>query len=256
MQYSRIAKNAKLGDGCIARSCRNANLTFVSTDIELLNLKREMCLNEGLIIGDIGTQKSGYGGKKIIYKFGSRVDERITDVYHASLTDLIKTLDKEDVFLWYMDDGSWHKNQHLHHLYCNMLNDEELEVLIEQIYNLFGVRPKARKDRKQDGREFNYLYFPRNLTIQFRPQFKEYVMSKGLMSMYYKFGGLEYTDFLETLDFVIPDNVFSAVANSFSGAKRAKGTDISIEDEGSQILVKYTNRKGEVKQRNILKEAV
>lgn len=194
MQYSRIAKNAKLGDGCIAKSCKNANLMFMSTDIKLLHLKRSMCLDEGLVIGDMGTQKSGYGGKKTIYKFGSRVNERITDVYNASITDLIQTLDKEDLFLWYMDDGSWHKTRNTMHLYSNMLDDEETEILIESIGSLYGILPRKRKDRKKDGRSFNYLYFPRTLVKAFRPEFKEYAISHELDTMYYKFGGLDYKE--------------------------------------------------------------
>lgn len=192
--YSRIAKNARLGDGCIVQQVKNASLMFISTDLDLLLIKKLMCNKDGYYAGEIGTQKSGYGGTKPIYKFSTRVHEKITTVANASLTDLIKSIDKEDLFLWYMDDGSWHKNRHTMHLYSNMLDDTETEELITRIGEIYGIAPRARKDRKKDGRSFNYLYFPRELVKRFRPEFKEYVMDYGLESMYYKFGGIDYKE--------------------------------------------------------------
>lgn len=194
--FSRIAKNAKLGDGCVVTnaSAKNAYLAFMSTDLNVLKLKKQMCEEEGFISGKFGTQKSGYGGTKTIHKFNTRVNEEITKVYQASISDLISTLDKEDLFLWYMDDGSWHKNRYTIHLYSNMLNDEETNELITKIGDIYGIAPNPRKDRKQDGRSFNYLYFPRGLVKLFRPEFKEYAMSHELDTMYYKFGGLDYKE--------------------------------------------------------------
>jgi hypothetical protein len=194
VEFSRIAKNARLGDGSIVKRAKNANLMFVSTDLPLLYFKKYLCNLEGIKTGRVKTQKSGYGGKKTIYKFSSLVDEKITKVYDAPMYEILQSLDKEDLFLWYMDDGRWHKNRHTMHLYSNMLNDEETEVLIGRIEELYGIAPRKRKDRKKDGREFNYIYFPRDLVRKFRPEFKEYVTSLQLESMYYKFGGLDYED--------------------------------------------------------------
>lgn len=194
--YSRIAKNARLGDGCVAKqsTSKNAQLSFISTDLDVLKVKRQMCIEEGFYCRDFRTQTSGYGGTKTIYNFHTRIHENITKIYHAEIKDLINTLDKEDLFLWYMDDGSWHKNSFTMHLYSNMLDDDETNDLIKQIGDIYGILPRARKDRKKDGRSFNYLYFPRQLVKLFRPEFKEYVMSHELESMYYKFGGLDYEE--------------------------------------------------------------
>ena len=194
MGFSRIAKNAKLGDGCVVKSHKNAHLKFVSTDSNLLQLKMRMCDKEGITYGKLGTQKSGYGGKKIIYKFDTHVHESITEVADANISDLITSLDKEDLFLWYMDDGSWHKSRNTMHLYSNMLNDEETDQLIDKIGSIYGIAPRPRKDKKKDGRSFNYLYFSRELVKVFRPEFKDYVMFHKLSDMYYKFGGLEYQE--------------------------------------------------------------
>jgi hypothetical protein len=194
VNYSRIAKNAKLGDGCIVKQTKNASMMFMSTDLELLQLKRQLCVKEDIILGKLGTQKSGYGGTKTIHKFSTHVNKEITRVANASLSDLIISLNKEDLYLWYMDDGSWHKNRNTMHLYSNMLNDDETDELIAQIGDIYGIAPRPRKDRKKDGRSFNYLYFPRELVKRFRPEFKEYAMSYGLESMYYKFGGIDYRE--------------------------------------------------------------
>ncbi|MRX54660.1 hypothetical protein GJU41_11820 [Bacillus idriensis] len=192
--YSRIAKNAKLGDGCISKTHKNAHLSFISTDLNVLNLKKEMCKDEGFSCGDFRTQKSGYGGTKTIYNFYTRVNEKITQIADASHSDLIASLDKEDLYLWYMDDGSWHKTRNTMHLYSNMLDDNETNELITKIGDIYGIAPRPRKDRKKDGRSFNYLYFPRGLVKLFRPEFKEYAMSHELETMYYKFGGLDYKE--------------------------------------------------------------
>lgn len=194
MRFSRIAKNGKLGDGCIIKPVKNASMSFTSTDLNIIHLKREMCKNEGFTFGEIGTQKSGYGGTKTIYKFNTHVDEKITKVADASLSELIHSLDKEDLFLWYIDDGSWHKKRHTMHLYSNMLNDAETDELITIIGDIYGIAPRPRKDRKRDGRSFNYLYFPRDLVKRFRPEFKDYAMSYNLETMYYKFGGIDYKE--------------------------------------------------------------
>jgi hypothetical protein len=193
-KLSRVGKNAKLGDGTIIHPKINASASFISTDIDVLKVKQMMCFMEGIKYSDFGTQKSGYGGKKTIYKFSTRVHERLTEVSNASVEEVISDLDKFDLFLWFMDDGSWHKNKHIMHLYSNMLNDSQTDLLISKIESLYGMAPTKRLDRKKDGRQFNYLYFPRELVKQFRPEFKETVMDLEIPSMFYKFGGLDYRE--------------------------------------------------------------
>jgi LAGLIDADG DNA endonuclease family len=252
--YSRIAKNARLGDGCISRSSKNANISFMSTDLDVLKLKKRMCEEEGFICRDFGTQKSGYGGTKTIYNFQTRVHEKITQVCDASMADLIKTIDKEDLFLWLVDDGSWHKNQNLFHLYCNMLNDDEANLLIEQIYKLYGVRPRLRKDRKKDGRQFNYLYFPRQLTILVRPEFKKFLIEKGLHSMMYKVGGEDYEDPLENLSpKFIKSSTYSTLIKKYAYIRHYDKTPI-INEYPEFVSIKWRSPNGEEREQIVYKE--
>lgn len=194
MRYSRMAVNAKLGDGTMVRGVHKAAMSFISTDLQLLDYKKKECIKEGFSVSDYKTQKSGYGGTKTIYNFRVKAHENIRDVFDLTIEEVINSLDKEDLFLWYMDDGSWHKNRFFAHLYCNMLDDDQLIILMDKIEDLYGMRPRKRKDRKKDGRSYNYLYFQRDLVRKFRPEFKEFVTSIGVESMFYKFGGLDYYD--------------------------------------------------------------
>jgi hypothetical protein len=193
-RFSRVGKNARLGDGTIVKQVNNASVTFMSTDLEVLKVKQMMCFMEGMTHSEFGTQKSGYGGTKTIHKFSTRVHERLTEVSNVSIEEIINDLDRFDLFLWYMDDGSWHINRNTMHLYSNMLNESQTELLIAKIKELYGIAPRKRIDRKKDGRQFYYLYFPRDLVKLFRPEFKSTVIDLEVPTMFYKFGGLEYKE--------------------------------------------------------------
>lgn len=191
---SRMAINARLGDGMLSKTGKNAHITFMSTDLSLLKHKAKMLTNEGY--GELrwGTQQSGYGGTKTIYNVATRVNALATEVRALSTDDILTKLDEVDLILWYLDDGSWHINQNLMHLYSNMLDERESNILADRINELYGIRPTLRLDRKKDGRQYYYLYFPRALTKVFRPKVKEYLLQYKLETMYYKFGGLDYVE--------------------------------------------------------------
>lgn len=257
MEYSRIAKNARLGDGSlrVEPSSKNAHIAFVSTDKDVLTFKKSLCDKEGLSHSDFKTQKSGYGGTKTIYNFRVRTNEKLTEVYKLPIENLLNNLDREDIFLWLIDDGSWHKAQNLYHLYCNMLNDAETELLANQIKKLFGVKPRLRKDRKRDGRAFNYLYFPRQLTLIVRPKFKKYLEDNKLTSMMYKVGGSDYVDKLESLsEETILSDCYLTVVKKYAHA-RIYDKDPVIDEVDDKVRVTWLY-KGEIKERIILKEAV
>lgn len=190
---SRMAINARLGDGMLGRG-KNANITYMSTDKLLLEHKERLLLAEGYKGIRWGTQPSGYGGTKTIYNMTTFVNERATAVRDADIDVLLTRIEEDDLILWYLDDGSWHKGANTMHFYSNMLTETESNLLMDRIEHLYGVRPKLNIDRKKDGRQFYYLYFPRDLTKIFRPKVKEYLIKNGLTSLYYKFGGLDYIE--------------------------------------------------------------
>ncbi|MCM3314855.1 hypothetical protein M3626_20885 [Psychrobacillus sp. MER TA 17] len=241
MKFSRVGKNARLGDGGLTCTHKNAHATFYSTELQILGLKREMCLKEGIEISDLKTQLSGYGGTKTIYRFGTRVNEALTDVYDASIDDVINDIDEEDLILWYLDDGSWHKSRNTMHLYCNMFDDRETELLAVRIEEMYGVKPVKRIDRKKDGREFNYLYFPRHLVAIFRPIVKRYIVEKGLTDFFYKVGGIEFEDILESVIHLRELDNFVPAYRSWTGARRVDKSAYMVSLHGI-IYVNWTNK--------------
>lgn len=193
-RFSRIAKNAILGDGMLRLNKSTAAVIFISTDLKLLKFKEKLLEEEGLYVTVKKTQESGYGGIKVIHVYSSTPNEKVKEASDVGVESLIQDLTKEDLYLWYLDDGSWHKTRNTMHLYSNMLNEEQSNLLIKRIGEIYGIDPRLRVDRKKDGRAFYYLYFPRELVKLFRPEVKEYVIAAGINTMYYKFGGMDYEE--------------------------------------------------------------
>lgn len=193
-KFSRVAKNAILGDGTIRVNKDTAAMTYISTDLKLLEHKEKLLNEEGLSVTVKKTQTSGYGGTKTIYVYATTPSEAIKEAVDVGIETLLQDLTKEDLYLWYLDDGSWHKNANTMHLYSNMLDEHQSNILMNRIEELYGVRPRLNTDRKQDGRSFYYLYFSRELVRIFRPEIKAYLMKYKIDSMYYKFGGLDYVE--------------------------------------------------------------
>lgn len=194
-----IIKNGILGDGAVSAPKDSVGLTFISSDTQSLRLKERMVRE--LVGEDIKITyrdvKSGYGGRKkvksmYVQKFPITGYEilREEDLLDRTLRDITEL----DIFLWYLDDGSWHKVRNTMHLYSNMLTEEQSHILIDRIEELYGIPPSLRIDRKKDGREFYYLYFPRKLVNILHPIFKSYITALGLSDSYYKVGGLKYVD--------------------------------------------------------------
>lgn len=149
-------------------------------------MKRDICLKDGFNPQHIKISKSGYTGKSNIYSFTTLVNEKITEVYKSEMSKIISIIDKKDLVFWYLDDGSYHKHRHTMHLYCNQLSEEEADLLISRIHEIYGIYPTKRYDRKKDGRRFIYLYFPRTLTEKFRIDVEQILLKYKVKSLLYK----------------------------------------------------------------------
>lgn len=191
-------KNCLLGDGTLTLKKTVASVLYMSTEKQSLELKRMLYERDfGEFTPQWSTGVSGYGGTKTIYRL--RVPSILkTEFKELDSPDLmeqvLRDLDELDLFLWYLDDGSWHKSRNTMHLYSNMLDRYQSNTLIDRIGFLYGVKPRLRVDRKGDGREFYYLYFPRKLVNILHPIFKSYITAFGLSDFYYKVGGYGYED--------------------------------------------------------------
>lgn len=193
-EFSKVAKNAILGDGTLRINKDTAAITYISTDLSLLRHKEKLLAEEGIEVTVKKTQASGYGGKKTIHVYSATPSAAVKEASDAGIDKLIKDLTKEDIYLWYLDDGSWHINRLTMHLYSNMLDESQTHALIERIGELYGVEPRIRIDRKKDGRQFYYLYFPRELVRIIRPEIEDYIRKNGIESMLYKVGGDGYKE--------------------------------------------------------------
>ena len=185
-----IIKNAKLGDGSlyIPKSNINAYLSFTSKNLDWIKYKYNKCEEIELILNGLGKQKSGYTGRRDIHKFETRVDERLTKAYYTSMEEVISNLTKEDLVHWFLDDGSYHINKNTMHLYSNMLNEKQTELLIERITNLYNIDPRKRVDRKKDGRKYFYLYFRRKMVEVFKYEVYDFLKRNNIKSLVYKTG--------------------------------------------------------------------
>jgi len=182
-----MALNAKLGDGGIYKSGVNCYLYFSSTSLDLLSYKREMCKKAGLKPSDFEFGTSGYGGKKKVYNFRTRNSEKITPFKYMDTKDAIDLIDKESLILWYLDDGSLHKRKKFVHLYCNTLTEDEVQYLIDKIYQLYPYKKCAlRWDRKKDGRKYPYIYMSAVTARYFLKDVAEFIDNNDIPSMSYK----------------------------------------------------------------------
>lgn len=193
-KLSKVVKNARLGDGMVYNNKNVASVKYYSTDLSLLKYKEKLLHEEGVGITVKKTQESGYGGKKTIYVYTSESSPAFKRTADASVEELIQDLTKEDLYLWYLDDGSWHINRRTMHLYSNSLDEEQTKLLIKKIGSLYGIEPRIRIDRKKDGRQFYYLYFPRDLVRIFRPEVSEFIKENNIETMFYKVGGKDYKE--------------------------------------------------------------
>jgi hypothetical protein len=183
-----IAINARLGDGILLPRGKNVALEMQSVLLDWITVKRDMCLLKGFSPSHITMRTSGFTGRRDIYSFSTKVAPEITEVYNLPLEDILANLTKENLVMWYLDDGSYHVRRHTMHLYCNMLTDEQVNLLIAQFSALYGIAPRRREDRKKDGRRFPYLYFPRELVEAFRLDVKRFLLHHKIKSLFYKIG--------------------------------------------------------------------
>lgn len=172
----------------------SAAITYISTDLKLLEHKERLLAEEGISVTVKKTQESGYGGEKTIHVYSTTASRKVKEASDAGVEALIQDLTKEDIYLWYLDDGSWHIVRHTMHLYSNMLDLTQSKLLIQRIKALYGIEPRLCIDRKKDGRKFYYLYFPRDLVRIIRPEIEAYIVENNIESMFYKVGGVNYVD--------------------------------------------------------------
>lgn len=187
----QLLYSGKLGDGCIVRQSPTSNASILFNTINMDYLVHKKCILEQ---NDISTSHitygtSGYKKGRLIPRFSSRVDERITKVANMSKLECIKALDKQGLIYLFLDDGSLHKHKLFGNIYCNSFNDEEIQALIDKIYELYpGTRCSKLYDRKKDGRVYPYISIKKVTMFDFLIDIRKFVEKYDIQDMFYKAG--------------------------------------------------------------------
>ena len=188
----RLALNAKLGDGCIAKRKDSYGMSFSSVSLDYLSYKRSMA--KVARPASLRTQVNGGYSRKYIHRFSVRSTIEAKEAYALSNSEAIQRLDKVDLCLWMFDDGSLHKQHGTMHLYSNMLNEVESKVLIAKIFELYPVeKGRLSVDRKKDGRSFFYIYIPRVTAEVIQVDMLALLTENNIDAMQYKTVRRKYT---------------------------------------------------------------
>lgn len=153
----QLTYTGRLGDGTIFKNTgKYHNLAFSSIHKSYLTFKKSFFKN--VSIGNVnGTINSGYK-KGTIYQMVTGSHPFISEVYNMSLENVINSLNKFGLLLWFYDDGSYHHKKHFYNLNTHALSyDIQKEVLIPKLKKILDINATIAYDRKKNGKVFTYL---------------------------------------------------------------------------------------------------
>lgn len=179
---------ARLGDGSFQDTANGekSSVKFMGTDELWIRTKAEL-LDLSYKVRVRAQHKNAWG-KKDIFHVQTAFSTEIKKLRELSTLEVLEAFDEEDLVIWYLDDGSFHKRKRFMHLYCNQLNQVEAEQLIKKFEGLYGIAPKLRTDKKKDGRSFFYIYLGTELTKVFGSSVKAFIHKYSLDTLLYKVG--------------------------------------------------------------------
>ena len=185
----RMVINAYFGDGCIHNQGASPkySLKFSSISLDYLQLKYELCAE--LMPCRLRVEyNKGFANSKPIHLFSTRSFIEIGELATRGTKDLVEMMDITDLVMFYLDDGSIHRAHGTVHIYCNSFNDRETYMLMSKIDALLGEDApcRIRKDRKKDGREFNYIYIPRTAAEHLMFETEKFLNDNKIESLRYK----------------------------------------------------------------------
>lgn len=183
--------SARLGDGCFYRRNEKQNylFTFTSYNNEYINFVYNYFKSLEYSPYPIRDILSGFKVGSKGYTFQTRVHTDFTYVASLTVSECVNALDVEGLAFFYLDDGSYHKNKHFGHLYCNTFSVDDVNALIEKFYSLYPIkRCSLRWDRKKNGKCYPYIYIPVSVMNEFKKDVKVIIDKYDLHSFDYKVG--------------------------------------------------------------------
>ena len=139
-KLSQFLYSAKLGDGCFYRRKEHHTclFQFTSYNKEYIDFMHKEFDKLGYFPQSVKKIHSGFKEGSEGYYFHTRVHEDFNYVKSLSVKETISMLDKNGLIFYYLDDGSYHKNRHFGHIYCNTFTVDEVNCLIDKIYDTFN----------------------------------------------------------------------------------------------------------------------
>ena len=180
--YNQLLLSLKIGDGCYHTQTKLSEDKHYSLLLNSINLqyvlhKKNELEKLGIKTSKVHKGKSGYKKSSVIYSISTRLHPLLTQIGNMTNIEVINNLNKEGLIYYYLDDGSYHKTRHHMHLYCNTFNQEELECLINKIYEQYPIKPcTIHYDKKKDGRCYPYLYVPRKVVDVFKDDVYDFLI--------------------------------------------------------------------------------
>lgn len=194
---SQLLYSLKLGDGGFVQNSTGErfgrvtySLLISSINLDYLVHKKTELERQGIFTQPLRTAKSGFKEDSIIYVFGTRVHYHITKVANMKISDILHKLDIQGLVYYFLDDGTFHQKKHFGHLYCNTLNDEEVDILINVLYKFYPQKKCVKRiDKKKDGRQYPYIYIPVVVMNEFKKDIEKFLKANEINSLIYKVGG-------------------------------------------------------------------
>lgn len=127
------------------------------------------CIHEEYIDYKLNLLENLAGSKKTYLNQGfkkseitsciSKASKEITNFNSKTIEQKLNCMNEVGLALWFYDDGSLHKKYDFFNLNTHKFSEEIQQDVFIPFFDSFDMKPKILKDKKQDGREFSYLYF-------------------------------------------------------------------------------------------------
>lgn len=150
----QVLYSGKLGDGHFTKSTTSYYVTSCIHK-EYIQFK-ESILKDTLNVTYKPVNNNGYC-KKTIYILTSASYKELNLIRDMCLSDILNELNEFGIALWFMDDGSLHKNKLFYNLSTHSFSKEDQINHIIPFFNRYNIFPKLTKELKSDGRVYYYL---------------------------------------------------------------------------------------------------
>jgi hypothetical protein len=186
MNETNLFLNAVFGDGCVSYKSAKAKgtipVSFGSSNRSVIEYKAK------IIGGNVnqGTQDAkSWSPGKAVYHTSKAMENPFPG---KSKFELISYLTYEDLLLWILDDGSYHKTKGFLNLNSHALTLAENIELSFHLWHSLGIESRILPEKKKDGRLFFYQYIPGAQYDSIKPDVKKFLVDNSISGFGYKVG--------------------------------------------------------------------